>query len=149
MAGSGSSQPVTIRRVGPADLRLVLEAAALFDAEPREDWTAGFVAREGHHFLIAYVGERPAGFVTGIEIIHPDKGNEMMLYELGVDPAYRRQGIGRGLVGTLRDLAVARGCRGMWVPLARDDTAAMATYRSAGADTYEATAIMSWDFPPP
>ena len=26
---------------------------------------------------------------------HPDKGTEMLLYELGVDESYRRRGIGR------------------------------------------------------
>ena len=59
----------------------------------------------------------------------------MFLYELAVDEPFRRRGIGRQLVTALADLAVGRGCYGMWVGVdAGDNAAAVATYRSAGAE---------------
>ena len=79
----------------------------------------------------------PAGFVTGIEIAHPDKGVEMMLYELGVDDAYRRRGIGRALVEELEALARETGCAGMWVPVEHGNDMAIALYRACGADEPE------------
>jgi hypothetical protein len=33
----------------------------------------------------------------------------------------------------------------MWVPLDAGDDIAQATYRSAGATTYEDTGVMTWD----
>ncbi len=124
-----------------------MAAAELFDHPPRPGWTQDFLSRSGHHLLLAYADGEPVGFVTGIEIAHPDKTPEMLLYELGVDPRHRRQGFGRALVMALGDLARARDCRGMWVPLEPDDEPAAATYRSAGAEAAEDATIMSWRFP--
>lgn len=123
----------------------VLAASHLFDHEPTAEWTDRFLSREGHHLLIAYVGKAGVGFVSGIEMIHPDKGNEMMLYELAVDAPFRRRGIGRDLVRALLELARTRGCRSMWVPTDAHNRAAIATYRSAGATEQEPSVILSWD----
>jgi ribosomal protein S18 acetylase RimI-like enzyme len=121
-----------ISELGPGDVHRVMTAGGLFDAEPRADWTERFLAREGHHMLMALVDAEPVGFVTGIEITHPDKGTEMLLYELGVDEEFRRRGIGRTLVEELKQLARARGCHGMWVPIEAGNDVAVATYASAG-----------------
>ena len=104
-----------------------------------------FSASRNHHLCIAYVDDEPAGFVSGIEITHPDKGTEMLLYELGVDEDYRRQGIGRALAVALRDYSQARGCTGMWVPVDDDNEPALAMYNSAGPDENAATRIVWWD----
>ena len=71
--------------------------------------------RHGHHLLIAYEDEQAVGFVSGVEVTHPDKGTEMFLYELAVDEPFRRRGIGRALVERLAALAREAGCYGMWV----------------------------------
>lgn len=63
------------------DLDLVLGAGHLFDHEPTREATAAFLCREGHHLLLAFLDTSPVGFVSGIEVIHPDKGAEMLLYE--------------------------------------------------------------------
>jgi GNAT superfamily N-acetyltransferase len=86
----------------------------------------------------------PAGFVTGVEIAHPDKGVEMLLYELGVDEAFRRRGIGSALVEALKALARDVGCSGMWVPVERGDDVATALYRSTGADEPEPGTTLWW-----
>jgi ribosomal protein S18 acetylase RimI-like enzyme len=121
----------------PGDEARVLAAGVLFDDEPTEAWTTAFLAREGHHLLIAYVDDEAAGFVSGVETIHPDKGIELFLYELGVDEAHRRTGIAKALLERLETIAVEHGCRGMWVATEADNVAALATYRSA---RYEAPA---------
>lgn len=134
-----------IRELGEHDVDAVLAAGHLFDSPPRRDWAADFLARDGHHLLLASVEGVPAGFATGIETIHPDKGTELLLYELGVDAGFRRRGIGRRLVEAMLELARERGCSGMWVPIESDDAAAVATYRSAGAADPVPAATMSWD----
>lgn len=110
---------------------------------PDSDWTESFLARDGHHLLVAYVDHQPAGFVSGVETIHPDKGAEMLLYELGVDDPFRRRGIGRALTESLLQIARDRGCYGMWVPTEIDNEAAVATYRAAGAADPEAGVTMA------
>lgn len=137
-----------IRRLDPEDVESVLEAASLFDHQPQRQWSANFLARTGNHLLIAYLDDVAAGFVSGVEIGHPDKPMEMLIYELGVDEPYRRRGIGRALVQTLGELARTRDCKAMWVPIEPDNEAAVATYRSAGADAPESAAIMSWSLDP-
>lgn len=95
-------------RIRPATTTAELLAAAhLYDAPPRPGWADRFLAADGHLMLIAYVDGAPAGFVSGIEMLHPDKGTEMCLYELSVDEAHRRRGIGRALTEALA--AEARG----------------------------------------
>jgi ribosomal protein S18 acetylase RimI-like enzyme len=135
-----------IDRLGPDDVGRVLAAGALFDDAPRREWAEDFLARSGHHLLMARVDDVDVGFVSGIEITHPDKGVEMLLYELGVDEEYRRRGIGRALTLALADLARELGCRGMWVPTEPDNEPAIATYRSAGAEGPDQAVILSWDF---
>ncbi|MEU7862741.1 GNAT family N-acetyltransferase [Nonomuraea sp. NPDC049141] len=116
-----------------------VEAAGhLFDAAPLPAATARFLADEGHHLLIAYVDETPAGMITGVETTHPDKGTEMFLYEFGVDERFRGQGIAGALVAALERLARERGCYGMWVATGEDNKAAQATYGGAGG-------IPEWD----
>lgn len=134
-----------IRRLGQSDLETVINAGHLFDHPPDRARTEGFLERPGHHLLLAAVDGTPAGFVTGIEIAHPDKGVEMLLYELGVDDAYRRRGIGRALVEALKTLAHDAGCTGMWVPVEKGNDVATALYRATGADEPEPGTTLWWN----
>ena len=121
-----------IRVLRPGDDGLVAAASHLFDGPARPDATARFLAEDGHHLLVAYEDERAVGFVSGVEVTHPDKGTEMFLYELAVDEPFRRRGIGRALVERLAALARAAGCYGMWVVTDEDNEAARATYEGTG-----------------
>ncbi len=131
-----------IRRAASPDD--VFAAGHLFDAPPRPDETARFLAQDHSHLLIAYVGDEPAGFVSGVETTHPDKGTEMFLYELGVADAFLRRGIGTALVEALKTVAAERGCYAMWTGTAAGDTAAQATYRKAGG-MIDDGAFVSWE----
>jgi ribosomal protein S18 acetylase RimI-like enzyme len=133
--------------MGADDLPRVLAAGHLFDASPRPDWTEDFLSRAGHHLLMAEVSGTPAGFVTGVEIAHPDKGVEMLLYELGVDDSFRRRGIGRALVEALKSVARDAGCSGMWVPVEQGNDVATALYRATGADEPEHGTTLWWPLP--
>ena len=121
-------------------------ASHLFDGPSQPEATRRFLSDERHHLLVAYVDGRPAGFVSGVEMTHPDKGTEMLLYELAVDAPHRNAGLGRALVTRLRDLAVERGCYGMWVLTDDDNGAALATYAAAGGVRRGVHVMFDWTF---
>ncbi|NUK04860.1 GNAT family N-acetyltransferase [Streptomyces lunaelactis] len=121
----------------------LIAAEHLYDGPARAEWAERFLAASGHLMLIAYVDGAPAGMVSGIEMLHPDKGTEMCLYELSVDEAYRRRGIGRALIEVARE----RACYDMWVGVDTDNGPALATYRSAGAKDDGVFAMLTWEFP--
>ncbi|MCB0955962.1 MAG: GNAT family N-acetyltransferase [Ilumatobacteraceae bacterium] len=137
-----------IRRLGTDDVGALLTAGHLFDHAPTVSWAADTLARPGHHLLLATVDGSPAGFVTGIEHAHPDKGVEMLVYELGVDDEFRRRGVATALLDELAALARRLGCYGMWVPVDPDNDAALALYRGTGAVGAEAV-ILTWEFGQP
>ena len=124
----------------------VMEAAALFDNPPKKDAVSKFLADPNHHLLIAYSHGVPVGFITGVEVTHPDKGTEMFLYELSVDHGHRHHGIGTALVKELGDIARKKGCYGMWVLADDDNAAAAATYRKAGGDVESQPLMFNWKF---
>jgi ribosomal protein S18 acetylase RimI-like enzyme len=100
-----------------------------------------------HHLLVAREGDDLVGFVSGVEMTHPDKGTEMFLYELAVDDDWQRQGIGVALVNALADLARDRDCYGMWVLTDDDNDAALATYTSAGGSRSNQV-MLDWEWSP-
>jgi ribosomal protein S18 acetylase RimI-like enzyme len=122
---------VELRWMTPTDADAVAAANHLFDHELRSEWVRRFLVQPDHHLCIAYANSEPAGFVSSVELTHPDKGTEMFLYELGVDDRFRRRGIGKALVAALADLARDRGCYGMWVLTDSDNSAAVRTYEAA------------------
>ncbi|MEV3857138.1 GNAT family N-acetyltransferase [Streptomyces sp. NPDC050095] len=131
----------------------LVAAGDLFDSPTRPDAARDFLSAPGHHLYLAYDtsddapdGARPIGFISGVETVHPDKGREMFLYELAVDEAYRRRGIGRALIRTLADLAAELGCYDMWVGVDTDNDVALAAYRSAGGTDEGPCRVITWDF---
>jgi len=69
----------------------------------------------------------------------------MLLYELGVAEDARRRGIGRALVGALRELARHRGCVAMWVLTEPDHEPPVRTYVSAGGAAEAVGQMLVWN----
>jgi ribosomal protein S18 acetylase RimI-like enzyme len=136
-----------IRELGPGDDAAVAAAGHLFDEAIDPGGTARFLMEAGHHLLVAYDNERPVGFVSGVELTHPDKGTEMFLYELDVDESARRRGIGSALVSALITLARDRGCYGVFGFTDDDNPAARATYRRAGGREVSRQLMVEWIIP--
>jgi ribosomal protein S18 acetylase RimI-like enzyme len=138
-----------IRRLTSDDQALVLAAAHLFDGPPLPGATATFLGLPGHHLLFAFDGDKPIGFISGVELTHPDKGTEMFLYELGVAEPHQRHGVGSALVRALASMAAERGCYGMFVLTEADNEPALRTYRRAGAGPSESAEMLTWTFADP
>jgi ribosomal protein S18 acetylase RimI-like enzyme len=135
----------TIRQLQPGDGPQIVAAGHLFDSPPDEATSERFLASPGHYLLMAFQEAVPAGFVSGVELTHPDKGTEMFLYELAVDEPFRRRGIGTALVEALLAIARARGCYDLWVMTDHDNDAALATYRRSGTTEESSHVMLTWD----
>lgn len=135
-----------LRWLTASDADAVVAAGHLFDEYPTPEIAARFFSSPNHYLCIAYVDDAPAGFVSGVEMCHPDKGSEMFLYELGVDDAFRGRGIATALVSALADFARERGCYGMWVLTDGDNTAALTAYQRAGATNPSEQTMLEWRF---
>ena len=123
----------------------VRAAAHLFDDPPDEVATDAFLGDERHHLLIALVDDNPAGFVSAVELLHPDKARpEMFLYELGTDERYRRRGVASALLASLVRICRARGCGEMFVLTDDSNEAAIAAYQKSGAVREADSAMLHW-----
>jgi ribosomal protein S18 acetylase RimI-like enzyme len=141
-----TDEPKTqVEAMRPGTESRVLEAAHLFDHQVLESAVRAFLADDRHHLLIAYVEGRPAGFVSAVELLHPDKLKpETFLYELGVDPEFRRMGVATELVSELIRLCRDRGSGEMFVLTDEDNDAALATYRKAGGRREPDQVMFHW-----
>jgi ribosomal protein S18 acetylase RimI-like enzyme len=135
----------TIRAIQAGDGAAIIAAGDLFDSLPERAVSERFLTTPGHHLLIAYEDDQPAGFVSGVELSHPDKGTEMFLYELAVAEPFQRRGIGTALVNALLEIARERACYDMWVLTDADNEAALATYRTTGTSAESSHVMLTWD----
>lgn len=135
-----------VRDLSSADPAVIRSLEHLFDGPAVAEASTRFARDPLHHLLVAFVDDVPVGFVSGVELTHPDKGTEMFLYELAVDDPYRRQGIGTALVRALETKARSLGCYGMWVLTEYENDGAVRTYRAAGSDEESTHVMFGWRF---
>jgi ribosomal protein S18 acetylase RimI-like enzyme len=123
---------VRIRRAVLGDGDEVARFEDAFDNRVLPEETRRFLEDERHHLLLGYVDDRPAGFLSAVEVFHPDKRSELFLNEVGVMEGARRRGLARALVDELKRIGHERACVSMWVLTDEDNAAAMRLYRSTG-----------------
>ena len=83
-----------------------------------------------HVMVIAVVSDTVVGMASAVEYFHPDKQPQLWVNEIGVTPAYRRQGIGRQLLESLLQIATRRGCVFAWLGTETDNKIAQACFKS-------------------
>jgi ribosomal protein S18 acetylase RimI-like enzyme len=123
---------VRVRQAAPGDEGEVARFQAAFDNRVLPGETRRFLEDERHHLLLGYVDDLPAGFLSAVEVFHPDKRSELFLNEVGVMEQARRRGVARALVDDLKRIGRERGCVSIWVLTDEDNAAAMHLYQSTG-----------------
>jgi ribosomal protein S18 acetylase RimI-like enzyme len=123
---------VTIQRLGRDDAAELERFASAFDGPPVGAQTRAFLEDPRHHLLVAEVDGEPAGFVSAVEIFHPDKPPELFLNELGVVEHLRRRGAATALIDALTMLGREIGAASIWVLTDEANDPAMRTYRGTG-----------------
>ena len=139
---------ITLKRLMPGD-EAVLEnvAPGAFDEPVRPDLTRRFLATPPYRIIVALDGDLVVGMATGFTHFHPDKDEEFFVNELGVDDAYRRQGIGERLLQALLAEAKTMGCPDAWLGTEHTNTPALGLYRKImqPGDTEEDMSIFTYE----
>lgn len=90
-----------------------------------------FLTSPGHH-LVAYERDHLVGFVTGVEMTHPDKGNRDVPVRAGSSGSISGAWRGRRPCRASGGSCSRRGVQGMWVVTDEENAAAGAGYRGVG-----------------
>lgn len=129
--------------LGPGDkekLRDVLPD--VFDLPLRAELVQEFLHDPRHHLAVAMREGRVVGFASAVHYVHPDKGPELFINEVGVAPDHRGGGLGTKLMRALLELATHLGCRDAWVLTERENNAAVRLYQSLGGRQPSAEPVM-------
>ena len=139
-----SSPPVTLRRLGPADVLLLRKLNVLFgDAfADRETYTAeppgdaymeAVLAKEHVVVLAAMAGDDVVGGLVAYELDKLERARrEFYIYDLAVHAGHRRRQIATALIEHLREIAARRGAWVIYVQADHGDDPAIALYQKLG-----------------
>ena len=122
---------VEIRRLYAGDDALVKRIAEdVFDEPIQADTLAAYLASPGHFMIVALADGIVVGQCAAVIHRHPDKVSELYIDEVGVSPAFQRQGIARQMLDAMFALGREQGCGEAWVGTELDNVAARALYES-------------------
>lgn len=148
-AGEGgamqSSDAIMVRRLTDVSPNLAEAMAPLFDEGITWEATEGarFLTDPAGLLLLAEADGVPCGFLTAYRLQRFDAGRaEVLLYEVGVDEAYRRRGVAAALISALNRWSVEVGATEMWVLTEHDNVAANALYAATGGERDPAAVVM-------
>jgi GNAT superfamily N-acetyltransferase len=102
---------VRVQHARPGDEDEVARFEDAFDYAVLSEETTRFLDDQRHHLLLGYFDDQPAGFVSAVEVFHPDKRSELFLNEVAVVEQARRRGVARALIDELKRLGRDRGAR--------------------------------------
>ncbi|WP_292322384.1 N-acetyltransferase [Mesorhizobium sp.] len=102
----------------------------MFDEPVRPDRLAAHLASPGHFMIVAIVDQIVVGQCAAVIHRHPDKVSELYIDEVGVAPAFQRQGIARKMLDAVFGLGREHGCEEAWVGTEPGNVAARALYES-------------------
>lgn len=125
---------VEIRRLYAGDDALVKQVAEdVFDEPVRADRLAAYLTSPGHFLVVALDDGIVVGQCAAVIHRHPDKVSELYIDEVGVSPAFQRQGIARKMLDAMFMIGREQGCEEAWVGTEPDNVAARSLYESRGA----------------
>lgn len=125
-----------VRKLRPGDVSPLVEAGGLFDGPLDRTAVRRYLGDPSNHVWLAYLKGRPVGFLRGSALLQvEDRRPQFFLYEIAVDEACRRRGVGRSLVEAMLRFARARGFAEAFVFTSPRNRPAVGLYRSTGGVT--------------
>ena len=127
-----------IRRLTADDAALLERVAdEVFDEPVDPARVAAYLATRGHFMLVALADGEVVAQVAAVVHRHPDKVTELYIDEVGVAPAWRRQGLARRMLDEMMAIGRAEGCGEAWVGTEPDNVAARGLYEGHGGAVAE------------
>ncbi|MEG9686700.1 ribosomal protein S18-alanine N-acetyltransferase [Klebsiella michiganensis] len=117
----------TISTLNPADLPRAWQTETRAHAFPWSEQT--FASNQGERYLnlqLSVDGVMAAFAITQIVL------DEATLFNIAVDPAFQRRGLGRALLERVIDEVEKRGVVTLWLEVRASNVAAIALYESLG-----------------
>lgn len=123
--------PIEIRRLLPGDDAFLERIAEeVFDEPVDPARLAAYLAAPGHLMIVALSDGVVVGQCAAVIHRHPDKPIELYIDEVGVSPAFQRQGIAGRMLAAMFALGRGSGCEEAWVGTEPGNIAARALYES-------------------
>lgn len=122
---------VEIIRLEAGDDALVMRVAEdVFDEPVRPDRLSAYLRQSGHFMVVARADGVVVGQCAAVIHRHPDKVSELYIDEVGVSPAFQRQGIARKMLDAMFSIGRENGCEEAWVGTEPDNLPARALYET-------------------
>jgi ribosomal protein S18 acetylase RimI-like enzyme len=132
-----------VRRLEPGDEETLLALEAAYE---RLIPGGGDVLRdERAHVLAAFRDGRPVGYALVYVLPRIDDRRMAFVYDVGVEEAFRRQGVGRELMDAAQQVMREARAYKMFVLTDEDNEAAMALYAAAGAERDSPQVLWRWE----
>jgi aminoglycoside 3-N-acetyltransferase I len=135
--------PYTIQKLAPGDTDLAKKLFWFFQTDddvaepviPSDIYINTLLLRDDFHVIVALQNGGLIGGVTAFELpMYKEEIKEMFLYEIAVEPGYRKMGVAKTLIGFLKTIGVTKGMKEMYVGTTNDNEAAMKLYKSSGGE---------------
>ena len=125
---------IDVRRLRDVDDDLAAQLSAQFDDFPWDgEQGPAFLANPDNLLVGAFWEGRLCGFATAHRLQRMDRRRaEVLLYEIGVEEAFQRRGLGRAIVEEVKRWAVEVGADEVWVLTEASNGPAMAQYAATG-----------------
>ena len=98
-----------------------------------DEYLKNLLSRDDFHVIVALENGKIIGGLTAYELVkYKREVKEMFLYEIGVEPAYRRKGIAAELIEFLKRICGEKGIKEMFVGALASNSPAINLYKATG-----------------
>ena len=104
-----------------------------------------FLETDNHFMVVALSRDMVVGMGSAVVLQHPDKNPQLFVNEVGVDPAWQRQGIARQIMAELFAIGKEQDCDEAWLGTELDNGPARALYRSLEPNEEEEFVLYTYE----
>ncbi|MCX6972168.1 MAG: GNAT family N-acetyltransferase [Verrucomicrobia bacterium] len=139
--------PIEIKILGRGDDNILTKVApGVFDHAVDCHLSKEFLGDPRHHLAVAMDAGFIVGFASAVHYVHPDKGPELWINEVGVASTHQGRGLATKLLQALFEVGRTVCCTQAWVLTDRSNAGAMRLYSSAGGIESQDNEVM-YTFP--